>query len=244
MAQQFRAQLVIAQAKVRTIASRSEVIASVKATGVAECQLALLGDERVRLKLADFEVQPPRAEQIVEPDKICQEMKVAIVVQSRLQREGDILVQGAGGPDVEALDVESRSCDLRLGLSVGGIAGSHVNRNAIAGFPIPCRHRAECNRKVRSLLIDGGVAAGHQLVAIILERLAKIVELGPSLVTIGTPQVVLSGESRDTERGCSRTQQCEPDYPSDPGPSSYATHALLQMALLPNRKQQRRPVQQ
>src|SRR5580704_8683357 len=119
------------------IASRSEVIASVKATRVAECQFALLGDERVQLKLANFEVQPPRAEQIVEPNKICQEMKVAIVVQSRLQREGDILVQGAGGPDVEALDVESGGCDLRLGLPVGGLAGGHVDGNAVTGFPIP-----------------------------------------------------------------------------------------------------------
>ena len=107
---------------------------------------------------------------------------------------------------------------------------------------MPYRNRAERNRNVRGLLIDGGVAARHQLVAIVLECLTKIVELGPGLVTIGTTQVVLSGKSRNTKRRNRSTHNCQHITNQ---PRSTVVQKLIccsQMALVPKHTQQSRPV--
>ena len=63
------------------------------------------------------------------------EVKFPIVIQIRLDCEGNVFVQRAGSPDVrpEMLNPEVVTCDSLC--PCGGIAGSYVNRNAIAGFP-------------------------------------------------------------------------------------------------------------
>src|SRR5262249_43315184 len=69
-------------------------------------QEALFREQRVQFKLADFDIQPWRVQQIVEANPGVFEMECVSFAHRRQHGERYVLVEGAGGPDVEAGKVE------------------------------------------------------------------------------------------------------------------------------------------
>src|SRR5260370_37123496 len=71
-----------------------------------------------------------------------------------------------------------------------------VDRNLAGAHPMPDRDDAERNRPIAGVLPDRSIPVVHELVAVVFEFLAKIIQHRPGLMTGGAAEAVLPGERR------------------------------------------------
>jgi len=76
-----------------------------------------------------------------------------------------------------------------------------VNLDLADAYAMPDRRDAEHHRPVPRILPDRGIAIVHELIAVVLELLAEVVQHRPRLVAGRAAQAVLAGESRQGVRG-------------------------------------------
>src|SRR5579872_3578642 len=91
-----------------------------------------------------------------------------------------------------------------------------IDRNFSGAHAVPDRNDTERDRPVSRILPDGGIAVIHQLVAVVFELLAKVIEHRPGFVTGGTAETVFTGECRQgvgplpgTENKKDQNQRCD-----------------------------------
>src|SRR6266446_1175003 len=201
MTRQLRTDLVVSHSKgegyegrrVRKLRDRLEVIDLV-ATVVRKRHNALFRDHIVELELAYLDVEPARFQEVAESDVGGFKCEDGIVSSSRHEEEADVLGQRSGGQNVHAGKIEPVGREPSFGRAIGrGIEDVRTVRT----HTMPLRRHAKRHRPISRLLKDGSVAIIPHLVAVVLERLAKVVQLGPGFVTRRTWHAVLPRESRD-----------------------------------------------
>ena len=62
------------------------------------------------------------------------------------------------------------------------------------------RGDADTDGEITQILPDGSITVVHQLVAVVFEHLAEVIEFGPSFVTGGATKSVLACEGGNPER--------------------------------------------
>ena len=188
MTHPLEADLVVAESKgVACFAHRLKMIVLVSPAKVAEGEDALLGLQIIEFEFADLDVQPGAFQDVIKADKYRFHVKCAGVVGGRKDDERNVLRQSAFGEYVQAAPVEAVLRHLPLS---GRCA---VNRDAVGAHPMPLRRYAKRNRPIRRVLVNGGVAIVHQLVAVVLEHLAKGAQPGPRVMAGRARHVILSG---------------------------------------------------
>src|SRR6266403_1866174 len=176
------------------ISDWDEVVDLVQTAVVGKCENALFGDDVVEFELADFDVEPTTAQQIVEAHVRGLEVECSHIVRGRHQKEADVFCQCACGEDVHAGKIETMCGELALcGESGRGIG----DVSAVDAFAVPIGSDTKGDRPVRRLLKNGSVAVVHHLVAVIFEGLPKIVELGPRFMTSRAAHAVFTSKGRD-----------------------------------------------
>src|SRR5260370_14487370 len=174
-----------------SVTLRTEVIELVDATVTGQGQDALVVKQIVKFELTQLYVKPGAAEQIVEPRHYCFEVKRGGIIRRWKHIEREVLFQRAAGVEVETAYIKAGSGnpgDRRIG------SGSGVNQDLASAHPVPNRQDAEGDRPVSGILPDRGVAVVHELIAVVFEFLAEVVEHGPGLVAGRAAQAVFSGE--------------------------------------------------
>ena len=71
-----------------------------------------------------------------------------------------------------------------------------IDRDFIDALAAPERGNTQSDRPVRSVLPDRGIPIVHELVAIVFEVLAEVIQHGPGFMTGRTPQSVFPGKCR------------------------------------------------
>src|SRR6266446_8194903 len=201
MTRQLRTDLVVSHSKgegyegrrVRKLRDRLEVIDLV-ATVVRKRHNALFRDDIVELELTYLDVEPARFQEVAESDVRGFKCEDGIVSSSRHQQEADVLCQRSGGQNVHTGKIKPVGREPPFDRATGrGIA----DVRAVHTLAMPLRCHAKGHRPIRRLLEDGSVAIIPHLVAVVLERLTKVVQLGPGFVTGRTRHAVLPCKSRD-----------------------------------------------
>ena len=75
-----------------------------------------------------------------------------------------------------------------------------IDKHFVAAIAVPLRNNAEGDRPVRRILPDRSIPIVHQLVAVVLKLLAKVVEHRPSFVAGGAAQAIFPGKGREGMR--------------------------------------------
>src|SRR5882762_4739861 len=184
MTRQLRTDLVVSHSKgeryerrhrVRKLRDRLEVIDLVATIG-RKRHNALFRDHIVELELAYLDVEPARFQEVAESDVRGFKCEDGIVSSSRHEEEADVLGQRSGGQNVHAGKIEPVGREPSLNGSPRSLIG-YIG--AIHTLAMPLRRHAKRHRPISRLLKDGSVAIVPHLVAVVLERLAKVVQLGP-----------------------------------------------------------------
>ena len=206
VAHPLHADLVVSDlAKNVAIVNRDEVEQLVAPATSRQGQPTLFRDEAVQFELSDFHVEPGTVEQVVEAGIHRFEVESSRLVRGRNQQERDVLLQRAASQNVQSAKIES--CGRQAGLAAGGIGGYFVD--ALAA---PERRHAQRDRPVPRVLPDGSVFVVHQLVAVVFEFLAEVIEHGPGFVAGGTTKPILAREGRKGVRGLAAAQDHEGDH--------------------------------
>src|SRR5258708_14056948 len=79
--------------------------------------------------------------------------------------------------------------------------GSGIHQDLAGAHSVPDRQDAESNRPVPRVLPDRSIAIIHELVAVILELLSKVIPHRPGLVPPWPAQSILSCEIRPSLAG-------------------------------------------
>src|SRR5277367_3528472 len=99
--------------------------------------------------------------------------------------------------EVETAEVEAGTLDALDGRAGKRSAGIGIDQNFASADPVPDGKDAEGDRPIARILPDRGIAVVHQLIAVILELLSKVVEHRPRLMASRAAQAVLPGECGD-----------------------------------------------
>src|ERR1700741_2626873 len=97
---------------------------------------------------------------------------------------------------IKGAEVEAGTCNSLNGGSRNRPPGVGVNRNFAGTDPMPDRRDAEGDRPVTRILPDRRIAIVHQLIAVVFEFLAEVVEHWPRLVAGRTGETILASEGR------------------------------------------------
>ena len=89
--------------------TRDEVVELVNAAVAGERQNALFGKQVVEFELAQLDVEPGAAEQVVEPRHDGFKVERRRIIGRRQHVEREILLQSAAGVEVEAAQVKAGS---------------------------------------------------------------------------------------------------------------------------------------
>src|SRR5437763_2440225 len=154
----------------------------------------LFRNDVVQFHFADFKVKPARFQQVVKPYPRRFEMEGSRVVCGRNKKEGNVLVQRARRQDIHAGEVESL-CRNSQHSSYG-----LIDRKGTVALTMPIRSDAKRYRPVRRLLKYRGITVIAQLIAVIFEHLAEVVQLGPGFVTGRARKPILAGKCGDSAR--------------------------------------------
>src|ERR1700730_4981679 len=119
----------------------------------------------------------------------------------------EILLQRAARMEVQPADIEARGCNP-------GDSGALVNRHFTRAYPVPDRSNAERDRPIPGILPNRSVTVVHELVPVIFEFLAKIVQHGPGFMTRRAAQSILPGKCRQSIRVLTAAQDQEHQYQS------------------------------
>src|SRR5712691_6810582 len=106
-------------------------------------------------------------------------MESAGLVSRGDKEEGDVLLERAAGQDVQAAQSEAGSGNL---LFHRCIKGGVVDCDFVSAFPAPEGSHAQSDGPVGRVLPDRSVAIIHELVAVVLKLLAKIIQHWPGLM--------------------------------------------------------------
>src|SRR5262249_7103648 len=112
----------------------------------------------------------------------------------------NVLVQRSRRPQVQTGKVEARGRDIRFREVARDDAWSLVEGHTIGILPVPLRGDADTDGEITQVLPDGSITVVHQLVAIVFEDLAEIIQLGPGFVTGGATKPVFAGEGGNPVR--------------------------------------------
>src|SRR3984893_10534740 len=83
-------------------------------------------------------------------------------------------------------------------LALGGQSGGGVEKvGSVDALAVRVWSDAARDGPVGRLLKNRGIAVVHHLIAVVFEVLAKVVELGPRLMTCGTGHAVFARKSRN-----------------------------------------------
>src|SRR5579864_9185086 len=97
---------------------------------------------------------------------------------------------------IKAAKIEPGSCNSLNGCSGNCPPGVGVNRNFAGADSMPDRRDAEGDRPVTRILPDRRIAIVHQLITVVFEFLAEVVEHWPRLVAGGTAETILASKGR------------------------------------------------
>src|ERR1700686_1927175 len=190
----FDAQLVASNLpKDVAVTLRHEVIELVDAAIGRKRQNTFLGKKVVEFELAQLYVQPRAAKDVVEPRHDGFKVEGGGGIGRREDIEGNILFQRAAGVEVETAEIETRRGDPLLDLAA---FSAGVDGNFAGAYPMPDRQDTERYRPVSGILPDRSIALVHELVAVVFELLAEVIQHGPTFMTGRTAQAVFSSEGR------------------------------------------------
>src|ERR1700758_1297426 len=108
-------------------------------------------------------------------------MESTRVVRRRDQQEGNILLQRTTGKNVQPGKIKTVSGDVRF--TRGRSEGRRVDRDFVAALSMPIRRNTKGGRPEGVILPDGSVPVVHELIAVVLESPAEIVQHRPGDVT-------------------------------------------------------------
>src|ERR1700722_16420943 len=192
---EFNAELVVTVAEVVRTAGNVVVINLVEAAVSGKKEETLFGNEVVHLELAGLDFEPAAVLNVVDTYPSAFEVPGGSIIRRGQQLERDVLVEGAGGPEVHAGKVEAVLLDFSGDQRrAGSSTRNRVNGKVVGAFAVPVRRDAEGDREVGGVLPDGRVALVAKLVAVIAKDDAEIVELRPGGVTGKERQAIFSGE--------------------------------------------------
>ncbi len=121
-------------------------------------------------------------------------MKRTELVGGGNEQEGNIFLEGTAAEDVQSAVTETGVGDLLLpGWALIGCDPVHA-------LAAPEGRKAECDGPVPIVLPDGSVAIVHELIAVVFELLAEVIQHRPTFMTGRTAQAILPGESRQRAR--------------------------------------------
>src|ERR1700680_1725665 len=106
----------------------------------------------------------------------------------------DVLIERSGGPNVDAREIKAMGLHCSIYESAGWISRNSVNRLVVCSLEMPIRSNPERDREIRGMLIDRTVAIIPQLVSIVAEGLAKVIQFGPCGVTRRTRQTIFASK--------------------------------------------------
>src|SRR5215467_16124766 len=144
---------------------------------------------------AELEVEPPRVEKVIKSDPGRFEVELPVSVSGRKNKKGDVIGQRSSRPHVQAREVKARGCDVRLHEPARGNTGSMVDRHITVILAVPLRGDSKGDGEITYVLPNRSIPLVHYLIAIVLEDLAEIIQLWPSLVTRGAAKPILPRES-------------------------------------------------
>src|SRR5580692_13050993 len=191
MSHPFDADLVVADTKFVGFTDRLEVIVRVNAGYVCKRQDALFGEQVVELKLAQLDVQPGTARNVVDAGPDGFEVERRRVIRGRKNVERIIIRESSGGVEIQTTPVKSVGRDGRF-VSAESVRSIHLH--LVGAFTMPDRRDTERNGPVSRLLKDGGIAIVSHLVSVVFELLPKRAQLRPRLMARGTWHAVFSCE--------------------------------------------------
>src|ERR1700676_2326613 len=169
---------------------RAEVIELINTAIGGEREDAFLGKQVIEFKLSELYVQPRTAKDVVEPRHDGFKVEGGGGIGGREHIEGNILLQSAAGMEVETAEIETRRGDPLLDLAA---FSAGVDGNFAGADPMPDRKDTERYRPVSGILPDRSIALVHELVAVVFEFLAKVIQHGPTFMTGRTAEAVLPG---------------------------------------------------
>ena len=163
---------------------------------------AFLRNDVVQFELAHLDVEPGAAEQVVQPriDRFKVEMRRSHPKTGTNKKE-IFLSSVPPGKDIEAANVKTVGGDLLL--SGRGLVDGHL----VGAFAVPLGRDAHGDRPVAVVLPDRSIPIIHQLVAVVLELLAKVVEHRPGFVAGGAAQAIFSREGGKGVRVADRKER-------------------------------------
>src|SRR5205823_14677428 len=177
----------------------------------------------VKFELPEREVQPWAVEHIVEPRVDCFNMEGASFIGCGNQLEGDVLFQRAGAQDVEAAVVKAAEGQP----AQAGRASRRVISDFVGAFAVPEWRHAEGDWPIRRILPYRRIAVVHQLIAVILELLSKVIQHRPGLVARRTSQPIFSGEGWQCIRTVRKGEKKTNEQKQTRETSSGRNHRLL-----------------
>src|SRR4051812_17557160 len=135
----------------------------------------------------ELDVQPSRSEDVVQSDPCGLETNRPLTwVDGWNKKETDVLGESAAGKDVDAGKVEAIRREMPVDRSACRVTRNRILRHATCAFIMPMRRDTHGDWPVRRVLINGGVAIVHQLVAVIAKVLPETIQLRPCFVTSRT----------------------------------------------------------
>src|SRR5579863_1143143 len=209
MAHHFEAELIIAHlAKDVTVTLGNEVVELVDAAISGERENSLFRKQIVELEFSKLHVKPRAAKQVIEPGHHRLKVEGGSVVRRRENVEREVLLQSPAGVKVEAAKIEAgrgNACDrvICAGKSTTRVG---IHENLAGAHAVPDRCDTEGHRPVAGILPDRSIAIIHQLVAVVFELLAKVVEHGPRLMASRTAQAIFAREGGQSFRRLAATE--------------------------------------
>src|SRR6185437_8286609 len=175
------------------VSDRNEVIELETAATPTKGKPALLGNDVVQFEFSDLDVEPGAAEQVIESRIDRFKVEDRVLIRRKHEQEGKILVECAARKQIKAPNVKTVRGDplLPAGLIDGYLVGA---------LAVPARRNSYGHRPITVVLPDRSVPIIHQLVAVVLELLAEVVEHRPGFMTGRTAQAILSREGRERVR--------------------------------------------
>src|SRR6185312_12260023 len=167
------------------VSDRNEVIELETAATPTKGKPALLGNDVVQFEFSDLDVEPGAAEQVIESRIDRFKVEDRVLIRRKHEQEGKILVECAARKQIKAPNVKTVRGDplLPAGLIDGYLVGA---------LAVPARRDSYGHRPIAVVLPDRSVPIIHQLVAVVLELLAEIIEHRPGFMAGGTAQAILS----------------------------------------------------
>src|SRR5260370_28498007 len=142
-----------------------------------ERQNEFLGKQVVEFKLAQLYVQPRAAKDVVEARHDGFKVEGGGGIGGREDIEGNVLLQRAASVEVETAEIETRRGDPLLDLA----AATVYDLFAFA-YPMPARKDTKRHRPVSRILPDRSIAIVHELIAVVFEFLAEVIQHRPTFM--------------------------------------------------------------